>query len=143
MFEEQILRARFDGGCVPNPEGHASCACLIMRGTAEVYRKSVYLDEGPGMTNNVAEYSGLKLILEFLLVHPEPCIIIGDAELVINRMRSSTTSGGTGVCAPLALECKALARKLTSLVDYRWQPRTRNEVCDAMCQAEIDERRWL
>lgn len=142
MIDKKILRARFDGGCVPNPEGHGSCACLIVRDGVEVYRKSLYLGEGKGMTNNMAEYSGLKLILQYLIAHPEPCLIIGDSSVVINRMRSRTMSGGSGLCAPLALECKALARMITTHVEYLWQPRTRNEECDSMCQAEIDERRF-
>lgn len=95
------------------------------------------------MTNNVAEYAGLRLILRWLIENPEPCLIIGDSRIVINRMQYPVMSGGSGVCAPLALECKGLARKVTSRIDYLWQRRTRNEDCDAMCQAEIDQRRFL
>jgi ribonuclease HI len=138
-MDKRILRAHFDGGCFPNPGGHASCACLIEFENEEVYRKSVYLGCGDGMTNNVAEYSGLKLILKYLLKNPHDCLIIGDSLTVINRMRSATKDAGSGMCAPVAAECKAIQRKLGVKLQFIWQSRTRNEECDAMCSLEIEE----
>jgi ribonuclease HI len=142
-----MLLARFDGGCWPNPGGHASCACLIERTTGigiyytddaeEVYRKSRYLGYGDHNTNNVAEYEGLKLILEYLITHHEPCLIIGDSRIVINRMIHRNGPGG-GRCAPVAQECLNLVRRLDGLT-FKWQKRTRNEECDAMCTLEIDD----
>src|ERR1035437_11168772 len=83
-----MLVARFDGACERNPRGHTACACLFHRGAVEVYRKSEYIGCGAGITNNVAEYSGLLMILKWFNAHEpkERLHIVGDARLVIRRM---------------------------------------------------------
>lgn len=138
-----MIKARFDGGCDPNPGGHAACACLIMDGDKEMYRKSKYLGHDAGNSNNVAEFEGVKLILEWLLLNPQPCLIIGDSAIVIGRLKSKSSAGSKGLCEAVSLECKRLLNQRQSLVRLEWQPRTRNEECDAMCDLEIDEGRRM
>ena len=71
MERRVILIARFDGGCFPNPGGHASCAMLIERDGVEVARESKYLGHGAAMTCNVAEYGRTDLWRRGQL-RPEP-----------------------------------------------------------------------
>ena len=137
-----MLRARFDGGCVPNPLGFAACACLIEDDGVEVYRKSLYIGRGHGMTNNVAEFRGLMLILEWISVNkPEEIHITGDSQIVINRMNRPRGYGKlpVGVSAQIAMECKHVAWSLKSKVHFHWRRRDENDECDAMCDLEIQE----
>lgn len=137
-----MLIARFDGACQPiNPGGHAACACLIERDGVEVYRKSEYIGHGDGMTNNVAEYRGLLLILNWFNSQPnnERIHIIGDSQIVIRRMSGKARKPSTGVCSAVSLECLNAAVLHRFSISYEWQRREHNDECDAMCQLEIDE----
>lgn len=139
-----MLRARFDGGCWPNPGGHAACACLIEQDGEEVYRESVYLGFGKAMTSNVAEYRGLRLVLNWFrrLEPKEPLHIVGDAQIVVNRMKGKSRKPCVGMCTPLALECEAAARPFKEWLTFEWQRRENNDECDAMCDLEIDEAKY-
>lgn len=139
-----MLIARFDGACDPNPLGHCSCACLIERDGAEVHRESRYLGNGQGMTNNVAEYEGLLLILRWFnrqveLGHRERLLVIGDSMLVINCMGRQKMRPSSGVCAASSQKCIEAATIHKPMMTFQWQPRQHNEECDAMCQLEIGE----
>jgi ribonuclease HI len=138
-----MLIAKFDGACEPfNPGGHAACAALIERDGVEVHRESQYLGFGAGMTNNVAEFKGLMLILRWFekLEPKEPMVIIGDSLIVIRRLTGKAKHPPVGVCAPLAQDCVLAAYRWRNLLTYEWQPREANEECDAMCALEIDEK---
>lgn len=134
-----MYKARFDGGCWPNPKGHASSACIIEHEGIEVYRKSNYIGFGIGMTNNVAEFDGVLLILKWLNKFGEnqPCEIIGDSTIVINRMKSQTLP--KGVCQEKAYDCIMSARWYKGKITYKWEGRDSNEECDSMCELEIEE----
>lgn len=136
-----MLTARFDGGCVKNPGGHAACACLIHRGQIEVYRESRYLGHGPEQTNNVAEFNGMKAILQWYLAKKteEPMLVIGDSQVVIFRMQGRYSKPAVGLCASVARECIELRNQIPErLIEFRWQRRLYNEDCDAMCNFLID-----
>ena len=91
-----------------------------------------------GMTSNVAEYEGLMMILEWLKENNEPCVIIGDSELVIHRMdKTKYKKLPTGASAQLASECALASESLRIKPTYKWEPRMKNWECDAMCGAEI------
>lgn len=132
-----MYKARFDGGCIPNPRGHASSACVIYKGDKEVYRQSEYLGFGPGNTNNVAEFHGVLMILKWLndFGQNQPCEIIGDSQIVINRMNSRTLP--KGVCKAKAYDCMICSSWYKGKITYKWERRDNNSDCDSMCDAEI------
>ena len=137
-----MIVARFDGGCWPNPNGHSSCACLIEEDGKEIYRESKYLGTGDGLTCNVAECEGLKLILTWLMrleKKPGSMRIIGDSRLVISRMNRKTRKGPYGRYYELARECQELILKIPTELTFRWEPREMNGECDSMCDFEIEE----
>ncbi len=136
-----MLVARFDGGCYPNPGGDASCACLITRDGAEVYRHAEYLGVGVGQTNNVSEYRGLLLVLNWLELNPEQCMIISDSQVVIRRMSGKSGKAPVGVCAELAKKCLARLGELNPRPSFRWESRENNDECDAMCDFMIADGR--
>ena len=136
-----MLTARFDGGCVSNPGGHAACACLIHRGPSEVYRHSRYLGFGPEQSNNVAEFHGLKVILVWYIEAKltEHIVIFGDSQLVIFRMQGKYPKPAAGLCARVARECIELRNQIPEgRIAFRWQRRLYNEDCDEMCNFLID-----
>ena len=139
-----MLIARFDGACEPkNPGGHGACACVIERDGFEIYRKSEYLGYGPEMTNNVAEYQGLMLILKWYnkriaALAGEHLHIIGDSMIVIRRMTGKSRKPPVGICAPLARDCVLAAQFNRPCLSFEWQGRDNNEECDAMCSLEIE-----
>lgn len=137
-----MLIARFDGGCIPNPKGHASSACFITRDGNEVFRQSKYLGFGEGMTNNVAEFEGVKMILQWYMRNgtSEPMRVIGDSQVVIWRMMGKYRKSVTGTCAEVANECLEIKSWLPwGAVTFEWQARMNNDECDAMCDLEIEE----
>lgn len=135
-----MLIARFDGACLPrNPGGHTACACLITRDGVEVYRASEYIGFGSGMTNNVAEFRGLLLILKwFNALHTkEPMHIIGDSTVVIRRMNGKARKAVKGICAPQADDCRLAASWNRQWLTFEWQGRDNNDECDRMCEAAV------
>lgn len=133
-----MITARFDGGISKNPGGHGAAACQIERDGVVVHKESLYLGHGPQMTNNVAEFHGMRLILQWLAwAKPqEPVRIIGDSQIVINRMRSQTLPLGT--CAAVAMSCLELLPRILNRPNFIWERRHNNTVCDEMCDAEIE-----
>ena len=130
--------ARFDGACDPNPFGHTACACLIEKNGREVFRKAMYLGTGQPLTCNVAEFSGLLMILEWLAANAPNVrtLIVSDSTVVVNRIRKGTLPHG--FCRDTAEKCQQLMNRLP-LVRVEWQRRNHNEECDAMCSHVIAE----
>lgn len=142
--EGEMLIARFDGGCDPNPKGYTACACFITREGFEVYRKSKYLGKGDGMSCNVAEFEGLKMILKWYLDSGtmEPMTVVGDSQVVIWRMLGKYRKPVIGMCAAISTECLELRSRLpVGRVNFEWQRREHNDECDAMADLEIEEAR--
>lgn len=139
-----MLTGRMDGGCWRNPGGPGSCACLIKRNETEVYRTARILNSGPGMTNNVAEFEGMKLILEWLLADSstEPAHIISDSQIVINRMTGRSKKPPVGSCAEIANECRLLLYRVRvsgRSMSFEWQRRASNDECDRMCSDKMNQ----
>lgn len=133
-----IMVASFDGGIHKNPGGKAACACYVELDGNEVYRESRYLGEGSGMSNNVAEFEGLKLILEWIEdSKPAAVLIVGDSQVVINSMRKKRAS--MGFCEASSRDCLQIYMRLECKISFEWRRRHSNEECDAMCRLAIEE----
>jgi len=137
-----VILARFDGGCWNNPGGPASAACLIEKDGVELYRNSKLLEAAPGVTNNVAEFEGLMLILEWLhkfRKHNKNEIInvVSDSQIVIRRMHSKTLPKGH--CRLIASQCLKVYSELGLHINFGWQKRDHNTACDEMCTQVLKE----
>jgi ribonuclease HI len=137
-----VILARFDGGCWNNPGGPASAACLIEKDGVEIYRNSKLIEAGPGVTNNVAEFEGLMLILEWLHKsrkrrRKEIINIISDSQVVIRRMHSKTLPHGH--CRLIAYQCLKVYSELGLHINFGWQKRGNNRACDEMCTKVLKE----
>jgi ribonuclease HI len=66
-MDEPTVEIYFDGACEPrNPGGTASYGWVIKRGDETLAQDAQIVGSGDGMTNNVAEYSGLIAALKAL-----------------------------------------------------------------------------
>jgi ribonuclease HI len=81
--------AWFDGACEPvNPGGTASFGVIVkgVDGTV-LLRDHGVVGIGKDMSNNVAEYAGVRHILKYLSSRPPGRVTIhGDSNLVINQL---------------------------------------------------------
>jgi len=138
-----MIKAYFDGCCEPvNPGGTASYGVAIFRDNKLIWKDSKLFKPIPGKeketSNNVAEYSGFKAILEYLLeegLAAEEIEVLGDSQLVIKQMFGSWNIN-QGFYVPIAWECKSLLKHFNSIKGV-WIPREKNSFADALSKAEI------
>jgi ribonuclease HI len=124
----------FDGACEPNPGGLATFGA-VLDGPGLSAHLSGVAAEGPGATNNVAEWCGLEKGLEYLATHKPPgvtnLVIRGDSQLVVKQL-----SGEWGCHKPhLAAardRCLALLSALGLDWLVEWVPRDQNAEADQL-----------
>lgn len=127
----------FDGACEPvNPNGVGTYGYVI-RGCGLSVSAGGVAGEGPGMTNNVAEYTALGRALRWLTEHKAELtgvariVIRGDSQLVIHQV------AGRWACrvermAVLCARCRELLGKLGLAYVLEWVPRAENADADAL-----------
>lgn len=84
-----MIELNFDGACEPvNPGGTASYGFILKKGKKVLKEGYGVVGEGEGMTNNIAEYTGLIEGVKAyrLLGTGEPLAIRGDSNLVVSMV---------------------------------------------------------
>jgi ribonuclease HI len=84
-----MIEIYFDGACEPiNPGGTASYGYLVKRDGKTIIQGSKIIGTGKGMTNNVAEYTGLIEAIKAIsnLNTKEKVRICGDSKIVCNTI---------------------------------------------------------
>jgi ribonuclease HI len=132
-----------DGGSRGNP-GPAACAYVIQDDQGQIlYQDSKYLGL---VTNNVAEYQGLKTSLTYLIAHQELYKDFDsysfhlDSELVVRQMigqykvKDQTLLG-------YHLEVKKLLSALVLPFEFVHVPRSSNQNADALLNLELDNQK--
>ena len=144
-----MIKAYFDGCCEPiNPGGTASYGFVIFEeyGSDEVcqllFEDSKIFVPVRGReketSNNVAEYSGFKRILEWLIeegMEKEVIEICGDSNLVIQQM-FGTWKIKRGFYVPIAKECLELLKRFPT-ISGKWIRRDENSIADKLSKAEL------
>lgn len=133
-----MFRCYFDGCCEPyNPGGTASYGIVILKDDEKVHEDSqIFRPSGPSKkdtSNNLAEYSGLKAILQYLIDNQRQDEVIevrGDSQLVIKQMKGEWNIN-QGIYVPLAYECRKLLAKFPRL-RLLWIPREENFLADEL-----------
>jgi ribonuclease HI len=140
-----MVEAYFDGACWPNPGGPAGAGALVKRGGINIYEGDEFLAPTKSMSNNVAEYSGLILVLKFLVENGiTEATIYGDSNLVIKQMSGEwqvkkPSDNKPRYYFPFAKEALSIAKKLPKL-KYQWIPRELNGEADALSNKPLIER---
>lgn len=141
-----MIRIYFDGACEPvNPGGTAAYGFVIKgEDGRNIVARSAVVGRGKGMTNNVAEYSGLIAALRELRTfnEKERVEILGDSKLVVEMVGrrwgyERTASGKIKGWNPHreAPHLRKLLDEVLALLDgreyaTRWIPREQNQECD-------------
>ena len=134
MPTEYILS--YDGACEPvNPGGVATYGYVIVSHGAEQSFGTGVVGEGEGMTNNVAEYSGLiegmKAVSE-VIKSGDTIEIRSDSQLAVRQMNGIYKVRSERI-RPLYEEAQKLKKALEEIgiqVRIKWVPREQNERAD-------------
>lgn len=138
-----MIKAYFDGCCEPiNPGGTASFGAVIFVDGKRVWECSRLFIPKSGKeketSNNVAEYSGFKAILDWILeqnAQNEKIVICGDSNLVIQQM-FGTWRIKQGYYVRIALQCEKLLERFPQ-IEGHWIPREENGIADELSKAEL------
>lgn len=130
--EKDLITLYFDGLCYPkNPGGVAAYGYVISCGGQQIHEGFGAVGEGRGMTNNVAEYEGLKAALQWIVYNGIEGEIVakGDSHLVIKQMKGDwqIKSATSKKYVP---EIKKLLAGRKAV--FLWVPREENERADSL-----------
>jgi len=136
-----MITIYFDGLCRPkNPGGVATYGYLIYRDGKKVNSGYGMIGSGPGMTNNVAEYTALKHAAEWVNWHggDEEIEIKGDSQLVIHQMNGTWQVRST-TSKKFVPEIRRLleGRK----IQFIWIPREQNVEADELSNLAYDQQK--
>lgn len=133
-----MITVYFDGLCYPkNPCGVAAYGYLIYRDGELIHRGFRAVGEGRGMTNNVAEYEGLKAASMWLQDNEikEKILIKGDSQLVMKQMKGEWQVNST-TSKKYVPEIKRLLQGMD--VTFQWVPREKNEEADKLSRVAYE-----
>ena len=134
-----MITIYFDGLCRPkNPGGVATYGYLIYRDGEKIKCGYGVVGFGPGMTNNVAEYSALKQAAEWVSRHgrDDEVVIKGDSQLVIHQM-NGTWQIKSATSKKFVPEIRRLLEGRN--IEYIWIPREQNVEADELSNLAYDE----
>lgn len=137
-MKDKILKIYCDGGARGNPGPGAAAFVVIIDGKV-VYSQSKYLGVA---TNNYAEYAGVVMALEWLVINSRNkkrrTEFFLDSELVVNQL-SGKYKVKSKKLKPLAIKAKELDKKCPFEILYHAVPRSRNKLADYLVNKELDE----
>ena len=145
-----MLTIYCDGACEPtNPGGTAAWGIVVKVGRDVKHRAHGIVGNGPGMTNNVAEYAalyeGLKWLWRYQKDKPEQNHATGtqifmDSKLVVNQV------GGSWRCKAEHLkrwrDACAKGIGMCNVAKLEWIPREKNAEADAECRKAYSVSTW-
>jgi ribonuclease HI len=111
---------------------------VIYRGADKIYEDSGSITASPEVTNNVAEYSALDLILDWFITNGltgEPIAVFGDSNMVIQQCFGTWKIRG-GYYAEIARVVKEKLKQFTN-IRGSWIPREENGTADDLSKAHL------
>lgn len=143
-----MIEIYFDGACEPiNPGGTASYGYLIKKDDKVVAKESKIIGSGKGMTNNVAEYTGLieAVKVVYSLDIEDKLMIYGDSNIVCYTIAKKwgwtkkKTAWNPHRNAP---HLKMLLQEALSLLknfehEIKWIPREENQQADELSKEPL------
>lgn len=137
-------RLFFDGSCGPkNPGGTAAYGFALFKDGEEsaVHTGSGVIGTGPGMSNNVAEFSALyEGLAAFAELENSRAVIsvFGDSNLVIRVMCGHWKAKADKLYYSYYKLAEGIVKNLRSkghVITFDWVPRELNQVCDDLSKA--------
>lgn len=145
-----MINAYFDGSCWPNPGGKAAYGFWVEEINGEKGHDLTegfgLIGEGPSLSNNVAEYEGLRQTLLWLLktnLQNKEITVYGDNLIVIKQMREEMRAK-KGLYLPFYKETIKL-KPLFKSINFYWIPRENNYRADELSKRVYlpSEREWM
>lgn len=125
-----------------NPGGTAAFGAVVLQSGERLWECSRTFKPQPGRehetSNNVAEYSGLIAVLEWLRekeLHRQPIIVRGDSKMVVEQMNGHWRIR-KGFYVSLALRARRIAEEFPNLT-FKWIPREQNGLADELSKREL------
>jgi ribonuclease HI len=137
-------RLFFDGSCGPkNPGGTAAYGfALFADGEEPIKTGTGIIGTGPGMTNNLAEFSalyeGLACFCATTMRYPATINVLGDSKLVIQVMNKHWKPKPEAAYWSAYKLCDGIVREMRStgiILSFDWIPRELNTQCDKLSKA--------
>lgn len=130
------LKIYCDGGARGNP-GPAASAFVVVNNKGEIiFKKGKYLGVA---TNNVAEYFGVLLALEWVFKNniTMPTTLILDSQLIVNQLNGIYKIRDKKLIH-LSQKVKEKERTLPVKIFYRLVPRRQNQTADFLVNKILD-----
>lgn len=125
-----------DGGSRGNP-GNAACAFVAYMDNEQAYKEGKFLGQ---TTNNVAEYSGVILALEWLNKqekNQDQIVFYLDSKLIVNQLKGVYRIKERTLLE-LAMQVKSLQRTLGVNLQFVHIPREQNKEADLLVNQTLD-----
>lgn len=136
-FSPSISHVLYFDGCSRGNPGLSGAGAVLYEDGKEISSRSVFI--GNKETNNVAEYvaliNGLEMAIEKNI---QELVVKGDSSLVINQMKREWKVKHAGMMHYFT-QARELDSKIKS-VFYKYVPRERNTVADALANRAVDDR---
>lgn len=134
------IEAWFDGCCEPeNPGGHAAYGALVKVNGEIKFSGGEYVGFGDGISNNVAEYSGVACVLREIAKYEGQAIVRGDSKLVIQQLSGRWKIHG-GMYVPYYQAAMELLKPIKGRVIFEWIRRNFNQECDDLSKKVLRDR---
>jgi len=134
-----LLKIFSDGGARGNP-GPAACAFIIEKDNKRIYKDAKYLGE---TTNNVAEYSGVQMALEFLTKYDlsgvEKITFYLDSELVVKQLNGVYKIKNVNL-KKYSLRINKYILAINVAVEILHIKRDKNKIADKLLNDVLDEK---
>jgi ribonuclease HI len=131
--------AYFDGCCEPvNPGGAMGFGSIVTENGQAIWYANGMSRADRANSNNVAEYTGLLALLDYLIeagLADADIEVRGDSQLVIKQMAGEWKIG-SGLYAQAAHNARELRSKFTN-IRFRWIPRAENGLADELSKEEL------
>lgn len=132
MYNIGMIECYFDGACLPTNPGHKIGMGAILKKDGQTIKFSAKHESKKMLSNNVAEYESLIILLSYLIKHnlqDEPVTIYGDSTIVVNAINRGKPS--KGICKPASEKAIELSKQFKNIV-LKWIPRDSNYQADLM-----------
>lgn len=139
--KKKLLIAYIDGLCEPkNPGGIASYGLVIYSGSNKIHEDAKVIGEGRAVSNNVAEYSALVALLQYLIHNniEREVLVRSDSELVINQMLGMAEVKD-GLYVEKWYESRQLMKDVKAKLQFEWIPRKENSEADRLSRLAYED----
>lgn len=138
-----MLVAYTDGLCEPrNPGGTACCGWVVYRDNRKLAEGHARVCSGPQATNNVAEYSAVIAVLEWLLANgfaDERIEVRSDSQLCVYQLTGRYSVNSERIWPLYERVVDDLLSRFRKKVRFRWVPREQNVEADALSRKAYNE----